>query len=101
MDDKVNGSVLLFSCGEHDKAALERAQRTVVDRIKKNILTFGSLLKELCSKLNINKEIQVSVEILVHTIKNLISNHHGNLYRGCTFAPHSHHSTFEIQCYCS
>jgi hypothetical protein len=84
MDDKFNGSVLLFSGDEHDKAALERAQRTVVDRIKKNILTFGSLLKD--SKLNINKEIQVSVEILVHTIKNLISNH-GNLYRGCTSFP--------------
>eukprot|EP01036_Dinobryon_divergens_P023618 gene23618-31984_t len=65
MDDKYNGSVLLFRGGEHDKAALERAQRTVVDRIQKNILTFGSLLKELCSKLNINKGIQDEAYTLI------------------------------------
>ena len=64
MDDKYNGSFLSFRGGEHDKAALDRAQRTVADRIQKNIFIFGSLLIELCSKMNINKGIQVSVEIL-------------------------------------
>ena len=72
MDDKYNGSVLLFRGGEHDKAALERAQRTVADKIQKNILFFGSVLIELCSKMNINKGIQVRVINFILFFKNLI-----------------------------
>lgn len=54
-------SIFLFGGGEHDKGSLERAQRCLIDKLERKVSIIRSSLVELCSKMNISRAIQVSI----------------------------------------
>ena len=57
-------SIFQFGGGEHERGALERAQRFLIDKLERKVSSIRSSLVELCSKMNISRTIQVSTNYL-------------------------------------